>query len=72
MVTTNIDVADRLVNGTLGTVRKLDRVANDPYGYPVGRIYIQCDDPTAGNKLRQSITPRISRICAHRSSCCIF
>ena len=54
MVTANIDVADRLVNGTLGTVKKLDRVANDPYGYPVGRIYIQCDDPTAGNKLKDS------------------
>ena len=54
MVTKNIDVDDRLVNGTLGTVNKLDRVGNDPYGYPLGRIYIQCDDPKAGNKLKDA------------------
>ena len=42
------------MNGTLKTVKKLDCVGNDPYGYPVGRIYIQCDYPISGDKLKDN------------------
>jgi hypothetical protein len=31
--TVNLDIDDKLVNGTLATIKKLDRVGNDIYGY---------------------------------------
>ena len=52
MITKNIDIDDKVVNGTLGTIKKLDRVGNDSYGYPKGRIYVKCDNAEAGNKLK--------------------
>ena len=49
LITNNIDIKDKIVNGTIGTIVKLDRVGNDLSGKPKGRIYIKCDDPIAGN-----------------------
>ena len=49
MITKNLDIGAKLINGTLGTIKKLDRVNGDNYGYPTGRIYIKCDDESAGN-----------------------
>ena len=54
MTTKNIDISDKLINGTLATIRKLDRVGNDIYGYPKGRVYIKCDDESAGNKYKDN------------------
>ena len=52
MITVNLDIDDKLVNGTLATIKKLDRVGNDIYGYPTGRVYIKCDDESAGSKYK--------------------
>ena len=52
MITKNLDVGDKLINGTLATIRKLDRVGTDIHGYPKGRVYIKCDDESAGNKYK--------------------
>ena len=54
MTTKNIDISDKLINGTLATIQKLDRVGNDIYGYPKGRVYIKCDDESAGNKYKDN------------------
>ena len=54
MITKNIDVGDKLTNGTLATIIKLDRVDNDMNGYPKGRVYVRCDDESAGNKYKDS------------------
>ena len=43
-----------MINGTLATIRKLDRVGADIHGYPKGRVYIKCDDESAGNKYKDS------------------
>ena len=34
MITKNLDVGDKLISGTLATIRKLDRVGADIHGYP--------------------------------------
>ena len=54
MITKNIDVRDKLINGTLATIIKSDRVGNDMNGFPKGRVYIKCDDESAGNKYKDS------------------
>ena len=54
MITKNIDISDKLINGTLATIKKLDRVGNDIYGYPKGRVYIKCDDESAGDKYKDN------------------
>ena len=54
MLTKNIDIDDKLVNGTLATIIKVDRVGNDVYGYPKGRVYIKCDDKSAGGKYKDA------------------
>ena len=54
MITKNLDVGDKLINGTLATIKKLDRVGNDMNWYPKGRVYIICDDESAGNKYKDS------------------
>ena len=54
MLTKNLDIGDKLINGTLGTIVKLDRVGNDIYGYPKGRVYIKCDDESAGKKYKDN------------------
>ena len=48
MLTNNIDTGDRLVNGLIGTVKRLDRVTDSPRG----TIYVQFNDPQAGNKYK--------------------
>ena len=49
MLTNNLDIEDRLINGTMGTVKYIDRVRNNK---PTGVIYVQFEDPQAGNKLK--------------------
>ena len=52
MLTQNLDIDDKLVNGTLATVKILDRVGNDVYGNPTGRVYVKCDNESAGSKYK--------------------
>ena len=48
MLTDNISVSDRLINGSIGTVRYLDTRSN-----PLcSEIYMKFDDPKAGNSLK--------------------
>ena len=54
MLTKNLDISAKLINGTMGTIKKLDSVDNDIYGYPKGRVYIKCDDDSAGDKYKDS------------------
>ena len=51
MITRNIDICDKVVNGTLGTIKKIDRVRNDRNGYPTGTIYMLCDNPESRSGL---------------------
>ena len=37
-ITKNLDFTEKLVNGTIATIIKLDRVGNDIYGNPQGRV----------------------------------
>ena len=51
MVTVNIDVSDRLINGSIGTVKLLHINPN----YPLfGEIYVKFDDLKAGNSLKNN------------------
>ena len=51
MVTANLDVSERLINGSIGTVKVLNVNAN----YPLfGEIYVKFDDLNAGNYLKNS------------------
>ena len=54
MLTKNLDIEDKLVNGTLATITKLDRVGNDIYGNPIGRVYVKCDNESAGSKYKDA------------------
>ena len=54
MITVNLDIDDKLVNGTLATIKKLDRVGNDIYGNPTGRVYVKCDNEAAGGKYKDA------------------
>ena len=36
LITKNLDISEKLVNGTIATIKKLDRVGNDIYGNPQG------------------------------------
>ena len=54
LITKNLDISEKLVNGTIATIKKLDRVGNDIYGNPQGRVYIKCDDDSAGNKYKDA------------------
>jgi hypothetical protein len=54
MLTQNLDIDDKLVNGTLATITKLDRVGNDIYGNPMGRVYVKCDNESAGSKRKDA------------------
>ena len=56
MLTHNVDIEDKLINGSLGTVRIIDRVRN---GKPTGIIYVEFDDERAGNKLKMNQYPKI-------------
>lgn len=54
MLTNNLDIEDKLVNGTLATIMKLDRVGNDIYGNPMGRVYVKCDNDSDGSKYKDA------------------
>jgi len=56
MLTLNVDIEDKLINGSLGTVRIIDRVRNSK---PNGIIYVEFDDEKAGNKLKLNKYPKI-------------
>ena len=48
MLTDNISVSDRLINGLIGTVKHLDRRLK-----PLcSTIYVKFDDPKAGNSMK--------------------
>ena len=49
MLTDNISVADRLINGSIGTVKHLQMKADKPL---LGTIYVKFDDRNAGNSLK--------------------
>ena len=49
MVTTNIDISDRLINGQLGSVFDFEYS-----GANITRIYLKLDDPTAGLKAQST------------------
>ena len=51
MLTDNISVADRLINGSIGTIRYLHFNPNYPL---LGEIYVKFDDPKAGNSLKDN------------------
>ena len=54
MVTANIDISDKLINGSMGTVIRFHNVThngtNNGQASKHGKIFIQFDDPKAGNK----------------------
>ena len=47
LLTHNIDTEDRLINGSLGTIKLIYRVMNNR---PTGIIYVKFDDERAGNR----------------------
>ena len=49
MITKNIDIEDKLINGQVGFIKYI-KLANNK----VSDIYVKLDDPTAGQKSRQS------------------
>ena len=49
MLTDNISVSDRLINGSIGTVMHLELKPDKPL---IGSIYVKFDDPNAGNSLK--------------------
>ena len=51
MLTINKDVEDKLVNGSTGIVRYIQGIRNNK---PSGVIFVQFDNPSAGNKLKNS------------------
>ena len=48
MLTDNISVSDRLINGSIGTVKHLDRRSNPPFR----TIYVKFDNPKADISLK--------------------
>ena len=52
MLTKNMDVSDRLINGSIGTVVKIHRRAGSTN--PSGVIFVKFDDPDAGNKTKSN------------------
>ena len=59
MLTDNISVSDRLINGSLGTLKHLDR-RSKPH---CSTIYVKFDDPKAGNSLKDR------RLCGELKEC---
>ena len=49
MLTDNISMSDRLINGSIGTVRHLQMKPDKPL---LGMIYVKFDDPNSGNSLK--------------------
>ena len=59
MLTDNISVSDRLINGSIGTVKHLDRRSK-----PLcSTIYVKFDDPKAGNSMKDR------RLCGELNEC---
>ena len=54
MVMVNVDTADGLVNGVVGTLRDWDDATNQKNEKAVERIWIQFDDPVVGTNARLS------------------
>ena len=52
MMTKNIDISDRLINGAIGTVEKIHR--REGSTNPSGIIFVKFDDTEAGNKLKSN------------------
>ena len=59
MLTDNISVSDRLINGSIGTVKHLDRRSKRF----CSTIYVEFDDPKAGNSLKDK------RLCDELREC---
>ncbi|HAO14922.1 MAG TPA: hypothetical protein DDE71_05115, partial [Tenacibaculum sp.] len=60
MLTVNLDVEDKLINGSLGTIMHL-QISDQ---YPLnGIIFIKFDDPNAGNSLKNNRLPEHLRDC---------
>lgn len=51
MLTRNEDIEDKLINGSTGTVKYIQGLRN---AKPNGTIYVQFDNPLAGNKLKDN------------------
>ena len=49
MLTRNEDIEDKLINGSTGTVKHIRGLRNNK---PGGNIFVQFDNPLAGNKLK--------------------
>ena len=60
MLTDNISVTDRLINGSIGTVKYCHFNRNHPL---LGTIYVKFDDPKAGNSLKDN------RLCDELKEC---
>ena len=59
MLTDNISFSDRLINGSIGTVKHLDRISK-----PLcSRIYVKFDGPKAGNSMKDK------RLCGELKKC---
>ena len=52
MLTKNMDVSDRLINGSIGTVVKIHRPAGSTN--PTGVIFVKFVDPEAGNRTKSN------------------
>lgn len=61
MMTKNIDISDRLINGAIGTVVKIHRRVGSTN--PSGIIFVKFDDPEAGNKTKNN------RLCQELKNC---
>ena len=59
MLTDNISVCDRLIKGSIGTVKYLDRRSKPLYS----AIYVKFDDPKAGISLKDR------RLCSDLKEC---
>ena len=59
MLTDNISVSDRLINGSIGTVKHLGR-GSKPL---CSTVYVKFDDPKAGNSLKDR------RLCGELKEC---
>ena len=53
MLTNNVDISDKLVNGSTGTVMCLHRVRNNKNAQ--GTVYVKFDNPHAGDKRKDGL-----------------
>ncbi|XP_066914113.1 ATP-dependent DNA helicase pif1-like [Clytia hemisphaerica] len=77
MLTINKDIEDKLINGSTGIVKNIQGIRNNK---PSGVIYIQFDNPSSGNKLKdqrlrgelKTCVPILPEIMTFRTSDGIF